>query len=226
VSSALFILVFGVVLPALAGLWAGRLAGLCRIPRWPSFAAGALAGTALLIVLPDVWSQAAWLAAGFAGIALVDRFVHPLCGACRGADSSWSLWPLWLALGTHSLLDGALLQMAHPGSAASWILLGHRVPEVLATVALLRAAQPGNGGVGGPVAALQSLVAVGALCAPALPRELVWQTYAFAGGAVLFLALHRLHRIWRESTLCWSTSLAGVAGVGVVQLGLRFLGKH
>lgn len=224
-SGMLFTLSFAVLLPALLALWAGdwlRTGGVPR--RWASFSGGVLAGAALLVVLPEVASDAWWVLAGFAALALVDRFLHPLCAGCGGGEPVWALAPLWLALAAHALLDGALIEMAQPHSFAGAILLGHRVPEVLAMLAVLRAASPAGRHLGAQVAALQLLVLVGFLLAAELNRAVLLQSYAFAGGAVLFLALHRLHRSWRESTFCWTASCSGAAGVWMVRFGLDLLG--
>ena len=221
--------IFAVLAPALVALWAApRYTALGGHRGVSSFSAGVLAGAALVVVLPEVWSEAGSLCLGFLLIAAVDWFIHPLCASCGGGESAWAALPLWLALGAHSLLDGALIELAQPGTAAAWILLGHRLPEMLAVLALLRASQPRgrNRYLGWQVAALQLLVLAGFALATGLNPQLLLRSYAFAGGAVLFLAVHRLHQSWRESNLCWASSFGGAAGVWMVRLGLDLIGKH
>jgi len=180
----------------------------------------------MLLVLPEVWSEAPAFLLGFLLLALVDRFIHPLCGDCSGDPSRWATLPLWLMLAAHSLLDGALIEMSRPGTLAAWIFQMHRIPEVLAMVALVRTAYPQMAYPGRGVAALQTFVAAGFLLAARFDRSLLVQTYACAGGGLLFLALHRMHRSWVESNFSWMSSAAGAASVWVVRLGLEFVGRH
>ena len=106
-----------------------------------------------------------------------------------------------LARRVHALIDGALLELARPGSAAAWILLVHRMPEGVATAAVLRRFQPRSKWVGWQVVGWQV-----ATVDPALMRC----SYVFAGGVLVFFGLHQLHHNWR--------SAAGVASVWVMRL--------
>ena len=182
------------------------------------------------MVLPQVSAELGFVLLGLAFSFLVDRFIHPLCSGCGGHGSPWASWPLWLALGAHSLMDGALIELAQPGSLASWLLLGHRIPEVLAIVGLLRSLQMPPAAIGRNVALLQLLVLAGLALATgwnqSLLQPLLRETYAFAGGALLFLGCHKLHHTWKESSLCWPSSLSGLAAVFVIHLGLSFLEHH
>ena len=220
-SAIAFTLAFAVLLPAFAALWLGDrfFSG-----RSASFAGGLLAGAALLIVGPELWTQPGAVATGFVLLALIDRFIHPLCADCGHASGPWATWPLWLAFGLHNLLDGALLELAEPGSAAAWMLLAHRVPEALTAVALLRAAQPGR--IHWQVAALQLPLLLGFTLAGSVTQASLPPGYGVAGGALLFLALHRLHRSWRESTICWASSFSGAASLGVLRLGFDLFTRH
>jgi hypothetical protein len=218
---------FAVVLPAMAAwLAAARLGLPAERPGWSSFSGGMLVGAVSLVVLPEVWPEPGAFVLGFLAVAVVDRFIHPLCADCGGEHSAWSALPLWLALGTHSLLDGALIEMARPGSFTAWILLAHRVPEALAMLALVRTARPRAKHLGPGMAALQLCVLAGMLLAAELNRAMLQQSYAMAGGAVLFLALHRLHRSWRESRFSLASSVGGAASVWMVRLGLDLAGRH
>lgn len=204
-------LLFAVVIPTLVALWSLKLS------HWvSSYAGGLMAGLVLFVVLPEVWSEAGTVgkmlpfAAGMALAWGMDRFVHPACPEC-GDCSSWvAMLPLWLALGIHALIDGALLELARPGSVAAWTLLVHRMPEGVATAAVLRRFQPASRSVGWQVVGLQMATVLGfggaALVDPALLRG----SYVFAGGVLVFLGLHQLHHNWR--------SAAGVASVWVMRL--------
>ncbi len=195
------------LLPALAAL---AIPVPIRLRRWQSFSGGALAAAALLIVLPEVWQHSGYLLLGFLSFLLTDLLVHPV----------WSALPLWLAMATHSLLDGALLALAPPHSLPSWILLLHRIPEALAEVALLRTTQPSIRRPGIPIALLQLVVLAGYVSGEHLNHALLAQSYAFSGGALLFLALHRLHVSWRESNFCWRTSATDALSVALLRVAL------
>lgn len=229
-SSALILsLTVAVALPAIAAglalFWSRRWA----LPRGlSSLSGGLLAGMALFVVLPDAWSEAGAvgtlgpLAAGLMTILLVDRYVHPVCPECSGREDWWSMAPLWAALAAHSLLDGALTELARPGSMASWALLAHRVPEALATVALLKTAQPGSKWVGVQMLMLQVATLIGFGGASWLDARVLHQGSAFAGGALLFLGFHRLHRSWQEAELRWTYTVVGAVGVWMVRHGHHF----
>jgi zinc transporter ZupT len=140
----------------------------------------------------------------------MDRFVHPACPEC-GDCSNWvAMLPLWLALGIHALIDGALLKLARPGSMAAWVLLIHRLPEGVATAAVLRRFQPKSQKVGWQVVGLQLATVVGFGGASLVDASLLRDSYVFAGGVLVFLGLHQLHHNWR--------SAAGVASVWVMRL--------
>ena len=73
-------------LSATAGVWLTSLHAWSR--RLVPFSGGVLMGVALFWVLPEMaeflsWVKAlAWIAAGFAVLWAVDRFVYPVCPAC------------------------------------------------------------------------------------------------------------------------------------------------
>ena len=225
ISSLALAVAFPAIAAGLALLWTRRWA----LPQGlSSLSGGLLAGMALFVVLPDAWSEAGAvgtlgpLAAGLLTMLIVDRYVHPVCPECSGREDWWAMTPLWAALAAHALLDGALIELARPGSIASWALLAHRVPEALATVALLKAAQPESKWVGAQMVLLQLATLVGFGFATWLDTRVLHQGYAFAGGALLFLGYHRLHRSWREAELKWAYTVAGAVGVWVVRHGHQF----
>ena len=204
-------LLFAVGIPTLVALWSLRLS------QWvSSYAGGLMAGLVLFVVLPEVWNEAGTVGKMLpfvAGMALawgMDRFVHPACPEC-GDCSNWvAMLPLWLALGIHALIDGALLELARPGSMAAWVLLIHRLPEGVATAAVLRRFQPKSQKVGWQVVGLQLATVVGFGGASLVDASLLRDSYVFAGGVLVFLGLHQLHHNWR--------SAAGVASVWVMRL--------
>ena len=204
----LMTLLFAVGIPTLVALWSLKLS------HWvSSYAGGLMAGLVLFVVLPEVWNEAGTVGKMLpfvAGMALawgMDRFVHPACPEC-GDCSNWvAMLPLWLALGIHALIDGALLELARPGSMAAWVLLIHRLP---ATAAVLRRFQPKSQKVGWQVVGLQLATVVGFGGASLVDASLLRDSYVFAGGVLVFLGLHQLHHNWR--------SAAGVASVWVMRL--------
>lgn len=174
-----------------------------------SFATGLLAGLAFFVVLPEAWAEAGPLVlAGWLLLWLVDRFLYPLCRHCGGAGP----WPLWIALGTHSFLDGALLALARPGSLAAWGLLLHRIPELAAMYGLLRETPR----VLWQIGIFQAVCFVGYLGAAALDPLLLRQGYALGAGALVFLGWHRVHRSWHEARLDWVPLGAGLCAMGAV----------
>ena len=145
---------------AVAGAFAGtRLAEVPRFSHKVLAASGALLiAISLLWVLPEAASHQGWLlailwvAAGFAVIWIVDRFVYPICPACshphHHEDCSVPLHgfalPLLIAMGVHSSLDGWGLAVSQRGSDFVRVafLLGiglHKLPEGLALGAIVRA---------------------------------------------------------------------------------------
>lgn len=175
-----------------------------------------MAGIVVFVVLPEVWSEARSFekmlpfAVGLVFAWGMDRFVHPACPECGGSSSWVALLPLWLALGIHGLIDGALLELARPGSVAAWVLLAHRLPEGVATAAVLRRFQPESKWVGWQVVGLQVATVLGFAGASLVNPDLLRGSYVFAGGVLVFLGLHQLHHNWR--------SAAGVASVWVMRL--------
>jgi zinc transporter ZupT len=226
-SSALFLKpllwpLLAILLPTLLALWFARRANRAAArSEWGSLSAGVLAGVALMMILPETSGSLGCLMAGAAMFALVDRFVHPLCAGCGGGPA----WPLWTALGVHSLLDGALLELAQPGSFAASALALHRVPESLALVALLRTSARSPRHLNACIVAISLLVLAGYGLASGLHPAWLRPGYAFAAGGVFFLSLHRLHRSWQERSLRWSYSFTGAAAVCVLQYVSHYLGQ-
>jgi zinc transporter ZupT len=207
------VLIGAVVVPAIVSLWG--------LPRWmPAYASGLLVGLALFVLLPEVGGGVGvWpFAAGLVFAWCLDRYVHPSCTGCSG-DSSWrTMLPLWGALGVHSLADGALLDMARPGSAASWLLVLHRLPEGLATAAVLRSAQPHSKLVWVQVVLLQVATLVGFFGGTVLSSRLLEESYGFAGGAMLFLGVHSMHHHGKESRLSLAQAGAGLLSMWMIHL--------
>ncbi len=222
-SDALWSLLFGVGLPGVTSLVAIKLLKNIRLPDgMASLAGGLFAGVALGIVAPELWSAAGWwgallpLATGFGFVWLVDAILHPVCGHCLGGEAgAWEWAPLWATLALHALLDGALLAMAGPTDIVGFLLLAHRIPEAVGAVALLRTVQTSDKFIPLQALGLQAAMTAGFLWGGALDHLLLHQGYGFAGGAVLFFGLHRLHATWQQANLRWDYTAAGALAAGL-----------
>lgn len=152
--------VFVVFIIAVAGVLAGtRLAEVPRFSHKVLAASGALLiAISLIWIVPELavrrgWVDAvSWVAAGFAVIWIVDRFVYPICPTCShshdhdhcSAPLHGFAAPLLIAISIHSFLDGwALAASEQAADFVRWaFLLGvglHKIPEGLALGAIVRA---------------------------------------------------------------------------------------
>ena len=177
-----------------------------------SFTSGLVAGLGLLVALPEAvsaygmtWALAG-AAAGIAALALFDHWVHPLCENCAQSG-------VLLAMLSHAMCDGAI---AGAGGLIAWGVLAHRLPESFLTGMLLRSLN-----AAAPRAAVQIVLphAVFGLSYWLMPGS-VWATggLAVAGGALLYLGLHRWHTA--DAHAGWRMVPAGLAGL-VMSLLLR-----
>jgi hypothetical protein len=224
---------FLLLLPALAVLALPRAGKLLSPAEWlPSFSGGLLAGLALLVVLPESSESADFVSTilpfglGFAISHLLDRYAHPICPACDSSPNVWTLLPLWTALSTHSFVDGALLGLADAGTLASWFLLLHRIPELLSTAVLLRMAKRSASAVGVGILLLQGFFCIGYAGASGLDLALLYRGYAFSGGALLFLGLHRLHESWERAELRFGHALGGMTVIWATHQALHRWSAH
>ena len=215
------------------GTWSGRL-----VP----FSGGVLVGVALFWVLPEMaeylnWVQAlAWIAAGFAVLWAVDRFVYPLCPACSqphdhdncSADLHGFAPPLLIAAAIHSALDGwsvlAANGSAHLGAPFVLAIAIHKVPEGLALGVIVRAAINSRRAALGWCLLAESATVVGAalelVLAPFLGPQVLHALLAIAGGTFLYLGGHAVHGEFRRRGIAVGLvpALAGIASPSVFRL--------
>jgi zinc transporter ZupT len=175
-----------------------------------SFAEGLFVGLAFFVVLPEAWAQA-WplVLAGLFFMWLVDRYLYPLCEHCGGAGP----WPLWITLGVHSFLDGAVLEMAEASTLAWWALALHRIPETAAIYGVLRETR----GVWTLMILFQVLTLLGYQSAGLVDSAFWRHGYALAAGAVVFMGWHGLHEHWEEKRLRWAPAGLGLLAMGAVR---------
>jgi zinc transporter ZupT len=228
------------ILSAACGVWLTSLHSLAR--RLVPFAGGVLIGVAVFWVLPEMaeflkWPGAlAWITGGFALLAIVDRFVYPVCPACSHSHDhdhcSTTLHgfapPLLLAAALHSALDGwsvvAASRAAELGSSFVLAIAIHKVPEGLALGVIVRAALDSRKAALGWCALAEGASLAGAaleiVLAPYLGQHALHALLAIAGGSFLYLGGHAVHGEWRRSGIgpTFVPALTGVAGPSVLRL--------
>ncbi len=198
-------------------------------------------GVALFWVLPEMaeffqWAAAlAWIAAGFALLWLIDRYVYPVCPSCSPAHEHEHCatrlhgfaTPLLAAAALHSALDGwsaVAAQSSSFGSAFLWAIAAHKVPEGIALGVIARAALEKRGAAFGWCALAESATLAGAgievLLAPHIGTHALYALLALAGGSFLYLGGHAIHGESRRSgsAPAYFSALTGVAGSSVLRL--------
>jgi zinc transporter ZupT len=232
------------ILSAACGVWLTSLHSLSR--RLVPFAGGVLIGVALFWVVPEMaaflrWPVAfAWITGGFALLAVIDRFVYPVCPACSPAHEhdhcSTTLHgfapPLLVASALHSALDGwsimAASKAAELGASFVLAIAIHKVAEGLALGVIVRAALESRKAALGWCAVAQGATLAGAaieiVLAPYLGQNALHALLAFAGGSFLYLGGHAVHGEFRRNGIgsTFVPALTGVAGPSVLRL-FRFL---
>jgi zinc transporter ZupT len=200
-----------------AGVWAG---GAPRLSRFAIALGGAVLASAVLFsTLPEVAREmgaaagSAGLAAGFALLWGVNRWIYPVCPSCSHTHDHEACEarlhgfapPLLAAAALHNLLDGWAAAWSANSAAGAPVTLGlllHKGPEALALGAILRAAFRSAGAALGAGLASQSTLPIGAALAMSLAPRIgaAWAPYllAPAAGAYLFLGLHAVHGEWRR----------------------------
>jgi zinc and cadmium transporter len=227
------------ILSAAAGVWLTSVAGLSR--RLVPFGGGVLMGVAVFWVLPEMaeflrWPGAvAWIAAGFALLWMVDRYVYAVCPACSHThDHEGCLtplhgfaWPLLAAAALHSALDGWSVAVAQgPSMLGTAFVMGiafHKIPEGVALGVIARAALPSRAAALAWCAVAQFSTVAGAglesLLAPYLGAQALHALLALAGGSFLYLGGHAVHGELRRSGAApaFVPALTGVAGSSVLR---------
>ncbi len=231
------------ILNAAAGVWLTSVSALSR--RLVPFGGGVLVGVAMFWVLPEMveflrWPGAvAWVAAGFALLWIVDRYVYPVCPACSHThDHDGCLTPLHgfalpllAAAAVHSGLDGWSVAAAQGSSTLGRaFVMGvavHKIPEGVALGVIARASLPSRAAALAWCALAQFSTVAGAglesILAPYLGAQALHALLALAGGSFLYLGGHAVHGELRRSGLvpAFVPALTGVAGSSVLRLFIR-----
>ncbi|HUA86790.1 MAG TPA: hypothetical protein VMB85_23195 [Bryobacteraceae bacterium] len=242
-SFALVITVIAVA-SAAAGVWLTSLFQVWHSisRRLVPFSGGLLMGVALFWLMPEMaetlgWRGAiAWTVAGFAALALIDRYLYPVCPACSHShqhdDCETRLHgfavPLLIAAGVHSLLDGWIAASAQEAvviAPALLLAIGfHKAPEGVALGVITRASVSSRFAALGWCALAQSATLAGAgmesVLAPHLDGNALHKLLALAAGSFLYLGGHAIHGEIRRSgpAPAFWPALTGVAGSSVLRL--------
>jgi len=227
-------------LSALAGVWLTSLHAWSK--RLVPFSGGILIGVAIFWVLPEMadalsWMNALiWIAAGFAALWVVDRFIHPVCPACShprdhdpcSAELHGFAPPLLIAAAIHSALDGwsvsAAHGSAHLGTPFVLAIAIHKIPEGVALGVIVRAAMESRGAALGWCLLAESATLAGAALelglAPYLGPHVLNALLAIAGGSFLYLGGHAVHGEFRRQGVApgFLPALAGIASPSVFRL--------
>ena len=207
-------------------------------------------GVAAFWVLPEMteslhWTVASlWIAAGFAALWGIDRFLYPVCPACsqpHDHDHCQATLhgfgpPLLLAAALHAALDGWSVSAAG-GSGAAHLnapfvvaIAVHKIPEGLALGVIARAALTSLRAAFAWCALAEAATLAGALLetelAPYMSQHVLHALLAVAGGSFLYLGGHAVHGEWRRrgsGPAALMPALTGVAGPTVLRL-FRILG--
>jgi len=228
------------ILSAACGIALSGVASLSR-PLVP-FGGGVLVGVALFWILPEMAGSLgtlgalAGVAAGFALLWVLDRFVYPVCPACSHNHDhdhcTTSLHgfelPLIIAAALHSALDGWSVAAAQSSVTLSEALVlaiaVHKIPEGIALGVMLRAAVGSRGAALGWCALAESATLAGAALeigfAPYLGTRTLYVLLAFAAGSFLYLGGHAVHSDLRRNGMnsALVPALTGVAGPSVLRL--------
>jgi zinc and cadmium transporter len=213
------------------------------------FSAGLLIGISLFGVLPEVLSGAGrvagatMFASGFLLMALVNKYVYPVCPSCSHTHNHDACAlalhgfapPLLLAASLHSTMDGMSLAASHShptghlGLALFLVIAMHKLPEGLALGSVFRASVRSRMTALGLVGAVQACTVLGALLTPVLGPYIgtAWTSLALglAGGSFLYLGWHAVKgELRRPSPVpAFATALSGAAGAAIIQRGLEIL---
>ncbi len=225
---------------AAAGVWLTSLHAWSK--RLVPFSGGILIGVAIFWVLPEMadalswFSAAVWIAAGFAALWAVDRFIHPVCPACphphdpdlHSAELHGFAAPLLIAAAIHSALDGWSVSVAdgsaHLGTPFVMAIAIHKIPEGLALGVIVRAAMESRRAALGWCLLAESATLAGAALelglAPYLGPHVLNALLAIAGGSFLYLGGHAVHGEFRRQGVVpgFLPALAGIASPSVFRL--------
>jgi zinc transporter ZupT len=230
---------------AIACAWAGVYLSSVRgvAHRLVSFGGGALVGVTLFWVWPEL-AKTLGLATATLGLcggglvlALIDRYVYPVCPACAPSHDhdhcattlhGFAL-PLLIASAVHGALDGwnlaAAQQEVELTVAFAGGVLAHKIPEGLALGVIARASFASRNTALVWCALAEGATLVGAMLeqtlAPHLSLPALDGLLALAGGSFLYLGWHAIdgeyrHRGWRA----WMPAALGMAVAAATRLVL------
>ncbi len=205
------------------------------------FSGGVLIGVAVFWVLPEMadffrWPAAlAWIAAGFALLCAIDRYLFPVCPSCSDThaheDCATRLhefaMPLLAAAALHSALDGWSAMAAQSSGFGAGFVLGiaaHKVPEGIALGVIARASLEKRTSAITWCAAAESATLAGAVfetwLEPHVGPHGIHALLALAGGSFLYLGGHAIHGESQRSGSrpTYVSALTGVAGSSVLKL--------
>ena len=238
---------------ALVGGWISASLQLSHKPLCAliSFAAGTLLGVTIFAILPESFGACSWwtvllaLATGYALFFFISKHVHHVCPACAASHFdtdatrhfSEIATALIVALSIHSATDGLALaiQGEIPAiSATKWSLFSalciHKVPEGLALGSLLIGAGLHRSAAFGWVAAVEATTLLGGVIGYFFLSHIstFWLGLIMAqvGGGFIYLAAHALlgEMLRHGKKLVLISFSAGVALIGVLNIGFRMLG--
>jgi zinc transporter ZupT len=222
-----------------AGVWLSSVHAIAR--RLVPFSGGLLMGVALFWLLPEIaaeltWPGAlAWTLGGAAGLALIDRFVYPVCPACSHSHQHVKCEtrlhgfavPLLIAASIHSVLDGWIAASARDVvviAPALVMAIGfHKAPEGFALGVIARASLASRAAAFAWCAATQAGVLAGAAMqatmAPHLPAGSLYKLLGLAAGSFFYLGGHAVDGELRRSgpAPAFWPALTGVAGSSVLR---------
>ncbi|HYP09397.1 MAG TPA: ZIP family metal transporter [Bryobacteraceae bacterium] len=215
-SIALLLLAVCAFAAAYAGIAMSAFPGLSR--KVLPFSGVMLLLVSVFWVLPELAEDFGWaggsglMILGFLLLALIDRYVYPVCPSCSPAHDHdhcatrlhGFAAPLMIATGIHSFFDGWALSAAQIASRQGiWAgVILHKLPESLAFGILLRAAMRSrSNAVLGAAGAQVAMIAGAALEIALAPFIGPWWLHvllAIAGGTFLYLGFHAVHGEWKR----------------------------
>jgi len=231
---------------AVLGLW---LTGLRqRTAVVVPLSAGVLLGVALFGLIPELASDAGWVAtlllfaAGYGLLLAINRFAWPVCPTCAhnhdhkacAAELHGFAAPLAAAAALHSFLDGwsvVCVQQAPLGLrvAVPLAIALHKLPEGIALGGILRAAVRSRGVALAWCAAAEGATLGGGLAGLWLAPHLGsgWTLYplGLTAGWLFYLGYHAVHEEWKRrgaGPAFWS-AVTGAAGAAAIQRGAEAL---
>jgi zinc transporter ZupT len=238
-----FAIFFIAIASAAVGIWLTTFDSITR--KLVPFSGGVLVGVAIFWMLPEMadffhWPIAlAWISGGTALLAVVDRYIYPVCPACSPvhdhAHCSTRLHgfatPLLVAAALHSALDGwsavSSQQGTGFGTALAFGIAAHKIPEGLALGIISRAALSSRAAAFAWCSLAQSATLVGAgaavLFAPYLGPAGLHILLAIAAGSFLYLGGHAVHGELQRSGAgrVFVPAVAGMAGSSMLRLFVR-----